>query len=169
MKISEFFGKRILSTAGKEGYVLGVSVGAGAMYLDCADADEKEFTVDMQCVMSIGECIIFNGFTAHPQGAERIRLGRAGFDMRGKYLGNLQDITIAGGRLKTAKIGKKNYPAEAIISGDIILVKDMPKLLQTVKKDGKPLFKKGAFVTREMLSEAAAEGEFVQTTLKSLG
>lgn len=168
MKVSDFFGKRILSTAGREGYVIGMSAGEHSLFLICADSDEREFAVDMQCVLSVKEHIIFNGSTAQPQTARPIRLGRAGFDMKGRYLGNLEDFTLSGGKLKTAKIGKKNYPAEGIISGDVIIVKDMPRLSHSVKKNGRTLFEKGAFVTREMLDEAAAEGEYVQTKLKSI-
>lgn len=167
MKLSGFIGKRILSTAGPEGYVLGVSTAGGALYLDCADCDEKEFTVDMQCVLSVKECIIFNGFTARPQNAMPVRLGRACFDMRGMYLGGLEDFTLAGGKLKTARIGKKNYPAEEIISGDIVIVKGA-RLAAPVKKNGKTLFKKGTCVTQELLELAAGEGEYVQTRLKSI-
>ncbi len=168
MKLSEFFGKRIFSVAGKEGYVIGVGVQDGAIYLNCADCDEREFTVDMQCVLSVRECIIFNGFTARPQNAVPVRLGRACFDTQGRFLGGLADMTLAGGKFKSARIGKKNYPAEAIVSGDIIIVKDMPRLSLPVEKEGKTLFKKGAFVTPDMLDEAAAHGEYVQTRLKSL-
>ena len=168
MKVSEFFGKRILGTNGKEGYVVSVNAGGGRLCLVCADGNEREFAVDMGNILSVGDKIIYDGTECENIAAVPLRLGRAGFDMRGKYLGNLTDFALSNGKLKSAKIGKKNYPADGIILGDIVLVKDMRRLKSDVKKDGRTLFRKGAFVTDGVLFEAAAEGEYVQTTLKSL-
>lgn len=167
MKVSELFGKRILGTNGKEGYVISVNAEGGDICLVCADDSEREFAVDLKNVLSAGDKIIYDG-TETGICATPLRLGRAGFDMRGKYLGNLCDFTLSGGKLKFAKIGKKNYPADGIILGDVVIVKDMRRLKSDVTKDGRTLFKKGAYVTDGVLSEAAAEGEYVQTTLKSL-
>ena len=168
MKVSEFFGKRILGTNGKEGYVVSVNAKGGSLCLICADGNEREFTVDMDNVLSLDDKIIYDGTEIENISAVPLRLGRAGFDTRGNYLGNLTDFTLSGGKLKTARIGKKNYPADGIILGDVVIVKDMRRLKSDVTKDGRTLFKKGAYITDEVLSEAAAEGEYVQTTLKSL-
>lgn len=168
MKLSSIYGKRILSTAGKIGYVISVSVEDKSLYLTCADDDEREFCVDAAHVISMNDKIIYDSTECVNSGAAPLRLGRAGFDMRGNYLGNLMDATITCGRLKTAKIGKKNYPVEGLIWGDVIIVKDLRRLNSDVVKDGVTLFKKGAYVTDEVLSEAAAAGEYVQTTLKSI-
>lgn len=167
MKLCDFYGKRILSTAGNEGYVWGVLAEGDCLFLVCADGDEREFVVDMQCVLSVKECIIFNGFTARPKNAVPVRLGRPCFDINGIYLGNLTDYTLAGGKLKTAKIGKKNYPAGALVSGDVIIVNG-PRLNANVTKNGKTLFKKGEFISQDTFERAAAAGEYVQTKLKSL-
>lgn len=168
MKLSQIYGKTVLGTNGKQGYVISVNADGQSLYFVCADDNEREFIVNMENVITLGSKIIYDGKECEKTDAAPVRLGRAGFDMRGKYLGNLEDYTLAGGKLKTARIGKKNYPADGIISGDVIIVKDIRRLKSDVVKNGKTLFKKGDFVTQEMLAEAAAEGEYVQTTLKSI-
>lgn len=168
MKLSEIYGKRVLSTAGKEGYVLSVNVAGGKIVsLVCADEREREFTVDFKNVLKTGEKIIFNESVEESVGVP-IRLGKACFDENGGYLGNLRDFTFFGDRLKTAKIGKKNYPAEILIAGDVVIVKRVSTLKGDVVKNGETLFKKGTFVTDDVLNEAAAAGEYVQTKLKTL-
>lgn len=168
MKLSEIYGKRVLSTAGKEGYVLSVNADGGRIVsLICADEREQEFTVDFKNVLKAGEKIIFSAYGEETAGVP-VRLGKACFDEKGAYLGNLQDFTFFGDRLKTAKIGKKNYPVEGLICGDVFIVKRFSRLKGDVVKDGETLFKKGTFVTDDVLDEAAAEGEYVQTKLKSL-
>lgn len=168
MKLSELFGKRILNRAGKEGYVLSVAEAGGELYFLCADESEREFCVKWDSVLNFGDSIIYDGREESPENAYTLRLGRACYDLKGNFSGNLEDCTILGGRLKTAKIGKKNYPAEFLIRGDIILIKELRRLNYDVVKDGERVFKKGALVTDELLVEAAAAGEYVQTTLKSL-
>lgn len=123
MKVSSIYGKKILSTEGKEGYVISLNAEGQSLFLRCADYNEREFFVDMGSVISISDKIIYNGTECVNLNAAPLRLGRAGFDMRGNYIGNLMDVTITCGKLKTAKIGKKNYPIEGLILGDIILVK----------------------------------------------
>lgn len=123
MKVSSIYGKKILSTEGKEGYVISVSTDEQSLYLTCADGNEKEFCVDMENVISFGDKIIYDGTECINCNAVPLRLGRAGFDMRGNYLGNLEDFTVTGGRLKTAKIGKKNYPVTGLVLGDVVIVK----------------------------------------------
>ena len=47
MKISQLFGKKVLSTAGKRGYVVSATVEDTTLAsLVCADEDEKEFIID---------------------------------------------------------------------------------------------------------------------------
>ena len=169
MKLSQFYGKKILSTAGREGYI--ISVGANAdrsLSFLCADLNEREFTVDMESVLRLGDYVIYEDSENAKRATVPLRLGRACFDTSGKYLGNLEDFTVSRGKLKTAKIGKKNYPAEGLITGDVIIVRELRRLKSDVIKGGKTLFKKGTFVTDEVLDEAAAEGEYVQTTLKTI-
>ena len=167
MKVSEFFGKSILSTDGKDGYVISVNAEGRNVWLVCADGNEREFSVGLDNVLSVGDRIIYDGTEVASCGVP-LRLGRAGFDMRGNYLGTLSDFTMSGGKLKTAKIGKKNYPADGIILGDVVIVKDMRRLKSDVIKDGRTLFKKGTCVTDGVLEDAATAGEYVQTTLKTI-
>ena len=122
MKVSSIYGKKIMSTEGKEGYVISVSAEGQSVYLTCADGNEKEFCVDMVSVLSLGDKIIYDGTECVNSNAVPLRLGRAGFDMRGKYLGNVEDFTLSGGRLKAARIGKKNYPVEGLVLGDVVII-----------------------------------------------
>lgn len=122
MKVSSIYGKKIMSTEGKEGYVVSVNADGQSVYFTCADGNEKEFCVDMASVISLGDRIIYDGTECINLNAVPLRLGRAGFDTRGNYLGNLKDFTVTGGRLKSAKIGKKNYPVEGLILGDVVIV-----------------------------------------------
>ena len=169
MKLSEIYGKKVLSTTGKEGYVLSVNAaGEKLTCFVCADMREREFTVEFKNIVKFGEKIIYTeGENCEAMGTP-LRLGRACFNERGNYLGNLQDFTFFGDKLKTAKIGKKNYPAEGLILSDAVIVGDIRRLKSDVVKDGKTLFKKGTYVTEEVLNEAAVAGEYVQTTLKSI-
>ena len=148
MKISELYGKKVESTAGKSGYVVSCNGAAGKLVcLLCADEEEKETAIK----------------TSKP-----IRLGRAGFNEAGKYLGNLSDLDFNGTKIQRAKIGKRNYPAEKLFMGDVIIVPEVKRLKSDVIKDGKVILKKGAEVNPQLLSTAAAEGEFVQTNLKTI-
>ena len=60
MKISQLFGKKVLSTAGKRGYVVSATVEDTKLAsLVCADEDEKEFIIDAANVKSIKDKVIF--------------------------------------------------------------------------------------------------------------
>lgn len=122
MKVSSIYGKKIISTEGKTGYVISVKADGQSVFFTCADGNEREFCVDMASVISVGDKIIYNGAECENLNAVPLRLGRAGFDTRGNYLGKLSDLTITGGRLKTARVGKKTYPVEGLIFGDIVIV-----------------------------------------------
>lgn len=168
MKVSDFLGRRVISTAGREGYVFSVELcDEQQIYLACADGNEREFYVGVKSAANRGGRIIFEE-SATPTHSTPLRLGRACFDQSGNYLGRLQDFTVCGGRLKTARVANKNYPVEGLILGDIALLKDVRRIRRDVTKNGKVLFKKGTPVTEELLNEAALCGEYVQTTLKSL-
>lgn len=168
MKVSEFFGKRVLSTSGKEGYVISVNASGKNLYLLCADDSEREFAVDVKSVKSVGTKIVYEDGESQIISSVPLRLGRAGYDEDGRFLGVLEDFTLTGGQIKSAKIGKKTYPAEALILGDVVIVKKIRRLKSDVKKDGNILFKKGTCVTAELLQSAALSGEYVQTTLKTI-
>lgn len=168
MRVSKMLGARIVSLAGKEGYVLSVNADKdGEVFLLCADDNEKEFALNLKNATHIGKSTLFEE-RADREFATALRLGRACFDEDGKCLGRLEDFIFCGGKLKRAKIGKKNYPAEGLILGDVIIVKSVNLLKSDVVKGDAVLFKKGTPVTGEVLEEAAALGEYVQTRLKSI-
>lgn len=169
MNVSEIYGKKVESTAGKKGYVISVNVIGGILEcFICADENEKEFAVDVKNVISIGEKIIYEDRESAIKKSEPIRLGRAGFDEHGKYLGTLKDFSFKGNKLSRVKIGKKNYPADGVVCGDVIIVKGTKRLKYDVMKDGKVIIKKGTPVTDGLLKTAEKQGEYVQTSFKTI-
>lgn len=169
MKISEIYGKKVESTSGKTGYVVSCNGAAGKLVcLLCADEDENEFYIDVKNIVSIGSKIIFEDRETAIKASKPIRLGRAGFNENGKYLGNLNDIDLKGAKIQRAKIGKKNYPAEKLFMDDVIIIPAVKRLKSDVVKDGKVIIKKGTEVNSEVLASAEQNGEYVQTNLKSI-
>ncbi len=169
MNVSIFYGKPIESTAGKKGYVISVRAAADKLKcLICADENEKEFAVDVKNIIKIGDKIVYEDRDDAIKNSYSVRLGCAGFDESGRYLGNVEEITFKGDKLLKAKIGAKTYSAETLTYGDVIIVKKVKKLKYDVVKDGKVLFGKGTAVTREVLTEAELAGEYVQTNLKTI-
>lgn len=169
MKISTLYGKIAESQDGVRGYVVSVNAdGGGTVTLKRADDNEREFTVDGKNVKFSGDKIIFGGANVGLSSSRPVRLGRACVDENGLYLGNLEDFTVCGGKLVKAKIGKKNYPAERLVLGDVIIVKPCKKIKADVTKDGRVILKKGTYLTDEALATAEAEGEYVQANLKTL-
>ena len=169
MVVSEIYGKKIESTNGKKGYVISVNATGGVLQcFICADENEKEFAVDVKNVISVGEKIIYEDRESAIKASKPLRLGRAGFDDKGKYLGVLEDYSFKGNKLCKIKIGKKNYPAEGVTCGDVVIVKRAKRLKYDVVKDGKVIIKKGTKVTDSLLKSAEEMGEYVQTNLKSI-
>ena len=169
MNVSVLFGKKVVSTSGKSGYILSVNGGHGRVEcLVCADEDENEFIIDIKNVLSFGEKVVFEDRESAIKSACPLALGRAGFDEKGKYLGEVCEYTFNGNKLLRAKIGKKNYSASDVVCGDAVIVKQKKRLKQDVIKDGKVIFKKGTPITEEVLASAERQGEYVQTNLKSL-
>lgn len=169
MNVSQFIGKKVVSTQGRTGYVLSVNGGNGRVEcLACADDDEKEFIIDVKNIVSVGDKIIFDDRSGAIAAAKPLRLGRAGFDENGAFLGEICDYIFKGNVLLKAKIGKKNYPAERLVCGDVVIVKNVKRLAHDVIKDGEVIFKKGTPVTAQLMKKAQAMGEYVQTSLKSL-
>ncbi len=169
MNVSKLFGKKTESTSGKKGYVISVNGGNGKVEcLVCADEDENEFIVDMKDVVMFGEKIIYQDRTDAFKNARPLLIGRSCFDDRGNYLGEVEDYAFKGNKLLSAKIGKKNYPADELICGDVVIISKKKRLSDDVLKDGKIIFKKGDEVTEELLLKAEQQGEYIQTSLKSL-
>ncbi len=169
MKISEIYGKTVESTTGKKGYVISIRANADKLEcLVCADENENEFLIDINNVIKFGDRIIFNDRESAMKAAAPIRLGRAGFDEYGKYLGTLEEYLFEDDTLLKAKIGKKNYPAEELVCGDAVIVKRMTRLKGDVVKNGKIIIKSGTYLTDEVLADAKANGEYVQAKMKSI-
>lgn len=169
MKISEIYGKPVESTAGKRGYVITIKANGNKLEcIVCADEDENEFTVDINNIVKFGDTIIFNDRESAIKSATPIRLGKAGFDEYGKYLGNLNEYLFEGNTLLKAKIGKKNYPAGELICQDAVIVKKIKKLKSAVIKEGKIIIKSGTYLTDKVLNDAKEQGEYIQTTMKSI-
>lgn len=169
MNISSLYGKKVLSTAGKSGYVISVNVAGGRIEcLTCADENENEFYVDMRSVLKTGDKILFEDRESAIKAAKPVRLGRASYDDNGMYLGNLVDMTYTGGKILKAKIGKKSYPASGLVCGDVVIAKTVRTVKSDVVKDGKVIIKKGTPLTDGVLLAAEKEGEYVQANLKSL-
>ena len=169
MNASSLFGKKVESTGGKSGYVIGVRASAKKIEcLECADEDENEFIIDCDYVKRWGETIIFTDRQCDIAASKPLKLGLPAFDENGKYLGELSDFNIQGTRLTKAKIGKKNYPAEGIIMGDAAIVKRVRAVKSDVIKDGKVIIKKGTPLSEDSLKLAESVGEYVQTNLKAI-
>lgn len=169
MNISLLYGKKVVSTEGRTGYVISVNAAAGKIEcLTCADEEENEFWVDMKNVLKVGDTILFEDREKAIKTARPVRLGRASYDDKGIYLGNLEDMTCNGSRILKVKIGKKSYNASELTYGDVVIAKKAKKLKSDVIKDGIVIIKRGTTVTDSVLSIAEKEGELIQTNLKSL-
>lgn len=169
MNVSLLYGKKVISTEGRKGYVISVNAAAGKIEcLTCADEDENEFFVDMKNVLKIGDAILFEDRERAIRAAKPIRLGRASYDDGGIYLGTLEDMSCSGKRILRVKIGKKSYLPNELVYGDVVIAKRTKRLKSDVIKDGVVIIKKGMPVTNEVLKKAEREGELIQTNLKSI-
>lgn len=169
MNISQFYGKKIVSLTGKKGYIISAYASEDKMeYLLCVDGNEREFKVDIKNIVSVKNEVTYKRAGCDCKNARPIRLGRAGFSEYGKLLGIIEDVIFNKNKLTHVKIGKRKYPADRVILGDVAIVKEIKKVKSDIVKDGTVLIKKGTPLTEEVLSFAAESGEYVQTNLKSL-
>lgn len=169
MKLSELFGKTVLSDEGRRGYVLGVNVLDGRLaYLRCADEEEREFVIETGDILSVGKEIVFRDFKSVKKKSTPLSLGKACYDLFGRYLGYLKEVEFKNNRLFRLKIGSKNYAADTVTIGDAIIIDERKKLKDSVLSNGKIIFSEGQVVNDDILSIAKDSGEYVQTRLKSL-
>lgn len=169
MNVSLLYGKKTESTDGKSGYVISVNASNGKIVcFTCADENEKEFTIDVKNIVKIGDKIIYEDREHTLKNAKPVRLGRAGFDEYGNFLGCVEDFTFSGQKLLKVKIGRKSHLAEELVYGDVVIVKNRKKIKSDVLKNGKVIIKKGTPLTESVLKTAKEEGEYIQTNLKSL-
>ena len=165
MKISQLFGKKVLSTAGKRGYVVSATVEDTKLAsLVCADEDEKEFVIDAANVKSIKDKVIFKDEKSKIRG-EHLRLGKPVYDCTGI----LTDFTAERNELVYAHVGKKKFSASDLVCGDAVIVKSSARVLKSdVKKNGRVIIRKGTPLTPEVAEKAQKHGELIQTNLKTI-
>lgn len=170
MKLSQLFGKPVLSSTGKRGYVISVNGGNGRIQcLICADENENEFTVDAKSIIRIDAVVFFEDRESEIMRSAPVRLGKPVYDNEGKFLGHLTDFTVENGYIGCAYVGKKKIPAEDFVCGDAVIVKSRARVLKSdVEKDGKVIIKRGTPLTPEILEKACEQGEYVQANLKSI-
>lgn len=169
MNISEIYGKKVVSTAGKKGYVVSVNASEEAIEgLICADENEDEFTVDVKNIIKYGNEIVFEDRESAVKRAKPLRLGRVSYTVEGKYLGLVEEYILKGNKIAGVKIGSKRYPASSVVFGDAVIVKGVKRLKSDVVKGDKVIIKKGTPITDSVLETAAENGEYVQASLKSL-
>lgn len=169
MKLSDLFGKIVLSDEGKRGYVLGINIFEGRLaYLRCADEEEREFVIETGDILSIGKEIVFRDFKTIKKKSTPLSLGKACYDLYGRYLGYLKEVEFKNDRLFRLKIGSRNYAADTVTIGDAIIIDERKKLKDSVVSKGKIIFSEGQEINDDILSIAKDSGEYVQTKLKSL-
>ncbi|MDE5722274.1 MAG: hypothetical protein K2I30_06025 [Clostridia bacterium] len=170
MKLSQLFGKPVLSTAGKKGYIISVNGNAGKVQcLVCADENENEFSVDIKNVISVKNTVLYEDRESVLKQSVPIRLGKPVFDSEGKFLGHLADFTVENGSIDFAHVGKKKFSANDFVCGDAVILRKQVRVLKSdVEKDGKVIIKRGTPLTPEVLEKACEHGEYVQANLKSI-
>lgn len=170
MKLSKIFGMKVLSTAGKEGYVLGVFADKNKIErLICADEDENEFIIDTKNIKSIKDKILFKEGEDTEKSGKNLRLGIPVYDCEGVFFGRLTDLTFSKNTLNIAHIGNKKFSLDDIVLGDIVIIKNSARIVKSdVKSYGKVIIKKGTPLTDELLKKAQKNGEYVQTNLKTI-
>lgn len=170
MKLSSIYGKKVLSTAGKEGYVLAVFIKENAIEcLICADENENEFTIGGENIKSISKKIVFKEGESAKLNAKPLRLGLPVYDCTGELLGKLSDCTLTKTALTFAHVGNKKFSFDDIVVGDAIIIKSSARILRSdVKSKGKIIIRRGTPLSDELLKKAQKKGEYIQTNLKSI-
>ena len=170
MKVSSIYGKKVISTSGKEGYVLSVwAEGNKIKSLFCADANEKEFNVDFDCVKSVKDKIIYKDCKSAKKSGKSVTLGKPVFSCEGEYIGKVTDFIAEKNELVFAIVGNKKFSCEDIIVGDAVIIKSSARIVRSdVKKGNRVIIRRGTPLTPEVLEKAQKKGEYVQTNLKSI-
>lgn len=170
MKISEIYGKEVKNEEGKTcGWVRGIIGTAGALqFLQCFDAEEREFNIDVKDVLSFGEHIIFEDRAAAKAECRFMRLGIPAYNESGAFLGYLAEIEQGKNGTKYL-IGKKKYSADEVSAGDAVIVHGGRTLKENViSSDGAIVLKKGTKLDTEALKKAEDAGEYFQAQLKTI-
>lgn len=170
MKLSSIFGKKIISKAGKSGYVISVYADGGKICgLVCADENENEFFVGADSIKSVKTNIAYKGGTTEKINGSPVTLGKPVFDGEGEYYGDLTDFTVENNELVCAHVGIKKFSCGDIAVGDAVIIKNSAQILKSdVKKGNRVIIKRGTPLTPEILDKARKKGEYVQTKLKTI-
>ena len=170
MKVSYLFGKKVVSTAGKEGYVIAVYADGNRLdRIICADENEKEFAVSATAFKTVKDRLVYKSAEKVQKGGTCLSLGKPVFDCGGAYLGKLTDFTIEKNRIVYANVGNKKFSFDDIVLGDAVIIKSSARVLKSdVTKEGKVLIKRGTPLSPEILQKAQEKGEYVQTNLKTI-
>ncbi len=170
MKLSSIYGKKIISTAGKSGYVIsvytdGIKIGG----FGCADENENEFLVGADSIKSVKTNISYKDVPSAKINGKPLALGKPVFDCEGEYYGNLTDFTVENNKLVYAHIGNKKFSCGDIAVGDAVIIKNSARIIKSdVKKGNRVIIKRGTPLTSEILEKARKKGEYVQTKLKTI-
>ena len=169
MKVSVYFGKETLSTAGKKGYVISVNISGGKIVsFTCADENEKRFLIDADSVKSVKKKVIYTEGGKAAAGTP-LRLGVPVYDCEGNLIGKLTDFIVEKNTLVTACAGTKKYAADDVVCKDAVIIKSSAKILKSdVKKNGRVILKKGTSLSAETLKKAEKAGEYIQANLKTI-
>lgn len=135
MKISGLYGKKLTSAkGGREGVILAVALKDGSIErLICCDENEKKFSVIKENIITL--CGDAKFFKASPVGKEEnlLRLGKAVYTQKGKFLGYLEDCTLKGLKITDAVIGGKKTPFENLVIGDICILAEDASVSERAK------------------------------------
>ena len=170
MKISQMFGKKVESAAGRVGYILRVNaIGREITSFTCADGDDEEFDIPVKNIKSIKSTVSYSGEGKCAEGARSISLGKPVYDCEGNFVGILTEIVTEKYTINSICVGNKKFSAEDTVCGDAIIIKNSVAFLKSdVKKNGKIIFRKGTPLSKEVTAKAQRVGEYVQTHLKSI-
>lgn len=137
MLVSQLYGMKIVQKDQKKrGYILGISCAENKIegYICCSES-ESEFFADGAKAVLCKEFMTFENTAKRNRKCAELRLGRAVYSDKGKFLGHLTDCTAAGNKLGFALVGKKKYPFSRLILGDVIILKDEKLAASVTAKD----------------------------------
>ncbi len=128
MKVSQLYGKRIESADKKtHGVILAISCAENAIegYI-CFDEQENEFFASAVGSRNLKDKVTFKNGGKEGKNAYRLRLGLPVFSQDGKFLGNLSDCTVKGGKLSSVCCKAKQYPVSRLSISDAVIIKSAP-------------------------------------------
>lgn len=125
MKISNLYGKRIESEDKKKhGVIMAISCADNLIdgYI-CFDEDEKEFFAQADGGKVLKDRVTFSKVGKENKNSFRLRLGIPAYSYEGRFLGNVSDYSVVGGRLNVVFIANKRFSTKNINVSDAIIIK----------------------------------------------